>query len=420
MVVRSLAAIALVLAAGGTSACNGSKAAQRPDAPHPDRQVDALPPPGPNMVTLLIAGTAPPDFIVYRDGAGPWLVPDLVGSTYGFSYGLRVTNDYEWMVVCLDTTGFYADMEGTTFADGAEQYGACLRNPYSPNTVSVAGQMVQPGTVWMQNTAQSTTPDWNFTLQVSPGTHNLVAEANNRMLIMRDVSVSGAMSLPTVDVDQNGVAMTPVELTVNNIGSDSLSTDLGLVFADEDAADFIGTSTTVMTPPPSLDASGELELLTVTATGPSSQLQAGKFFDNTPTTFSMMPPLTSVSYAESNGTISATWGALPTFDSLRLRVSGGANGTLVQRISVTKSWLAATGAMSLSFGPLPASYNPAWKIDLGGPYVRNLEAITSDAANNTIYYSGVPEGMNGATPRSVGVRSRIADVRALSGPRTSR
>jgi hypothetical protein len=405
--------VRFALAAGLLGACHSSKAAQQPDA-----EVDALPPPGPN--TVMLSSASSPDLVMYRDGAGPWLVPDLVGSNNGSHYALHVTNDYEWLLVCVEATGFDAEIEGKTFADGANQFGDCYRSPIGPNTVAVTGQMVQPGAVWMQNTAQSATPDWNFTLQVNPGTHNLVAFGNNRMLIMRSISVSGSMSLPSIDVDQNGAAMTPVVLTVNNIGTDSVTTELAIIFAGEDAAEFTGTSTTLMTPPQSLLGSIDAEFLVITATGASSQLLAANFLDGSQTTFSMMAPLTNVSYAENDGTISATWGDLPTFEQLRLRLAGGANSTLIQAISVTKNWLAATQATSLSFGPLPRSYNPAWSVDLTGPYVLNLEVMTFDASTGTVYYSGVPESMNGATPRLAG-RSRISDthVRARSSGRSS-
>ncbi|MGE5185836.1 MAG: hypothetical protein ACM31C_27455 [Acidobacteriota bacterium] len=397
----------LAIAACLVAACHSSKAAQQLDA-----EVDALPPPGPNAVMLSVATSAPPDLIMYRDGTGPWLVPELGSS----SYVLHVTNDYEWLVVCAGPSGFDAEIEGKTFADGAHQVADCYRSPVGPNTVDITGQMVQSGTVWMQNRAQSSTADWNFTLPVNPGTHNLVAYDSDHMLIMRSINVTGPMALPTVDVVLNGTAMTPVTLTLNNIGSDVVTSELSLIFAGEDAAEFSGTSTTLMTPPQSLLANGETEFLMLTATGATSQLQAANFFDGTQTTFSMMAPLTNVDYSETNGTIAATWANLPTFESLRLRVSAGSAGTLYQAISVTKSWVAATGATSLSFGPLPSSYNPAWTIDPAGPYVRDLQAITFDATSGTVYYSGVPQGVNGATPRLAGVHTSIS-VAAARGHR---
>jgi hypothetical protein len=80
-------------------------------------------------------------------------------------------------------------------------------------------------------------------------------------------------------------------------------------------------------------------------------------------------------------------------------------------VTVSKSWVAATNASSLAFGPLPRAYNPAWAIDLTGPYVQDFEAFTFDPSTSTVYYSGVPEGMNGATPRRVDIGLRRADAR---------
>ena len=343
------------------------------------------------------------------DGTGPWQVPQ---ETSPGQYALHVTNDYEWVLVCTSGASFDAELQGATFADGASQFGFCFADGGgSPSTVPVTGQMAQAGTIWMYDLATSSTPSWNFTLNVPPGTHDLVAiGVDSRMLIRRNLQITGALTESAIDVDANGTAMTSVPLTINGLGTDTLSTELGL-FLSNDLTLIDGTSTMLEAPPASLLLPNDSEFLSLDANTSSTSRTAFTSFTGAETTFTLMPTLAGVTFDASSGTVNASWGALPSYTKLDLYLDAStASAFSTQHVSVTKSWLMATGASSIAFDQMPPGYDAAWKIDLSGPYLRELEA--NDDSGSILYGTSYVEDVNGASARQVQAKQRARLLRA--------
>jgi hypothetical protein len=363
--------------------------------------------PGSNVVTLQ--PLQPPAFIAYRDGKGPWQTP--VKDSRG-NYTLNVTHDYQWVIVCTSGADFDAELQGATFSDGASQFAFCFAYT-PPATVSVTGQMVQAGSVMMTDTATSTTPAWAFNLNVPTGPHELVAIGGNRMVIRRGEMITAATALPPIDVATQGTAMTPLSLTVNNLGSDTLGVELDL-FTGNDIALMNSATTMLQAPPASLLLASDSQDLFVSASGAGSQRDAFATFTGTETSFALPPVLTGVTYAVSGGDVSATWGALPSYTDLKLMTSGSSTTAATsQTVTASKSWIAETGATQLVFDAAPPGYDPAWKINTAGPYIRELFA--DDNSGSILYSSAVVERVNGAVAReSDRARQRTIFARATS------
>ena len=385
--------------------CGGHSAVPDAGVLH-DASPDVVPQ-GPNLVTLDAGDGL--SLIVYRDGTGPWQVPQ---ETSPGQYALHVTNDYEWLLVCTSGASFDAELQAATYADGASQFGFCFADGgAAPSTVPVTGQMAQAGIISMYDRATSSTPSWSFTLNVPPGTHDLVAVGvDNRMLIRRNLQITAATTESLIDVDANGTAMTSVPLTVNGLGSDTLSTELDLLLSN-DLTLIDGTSTMLEAPPASLLLPTDSEFLSLAASTSSTTRTAFTSFTGAETTFTLMPALSGVTFDASSGALKASWATLPSYTNLDMYLAASAAGAFsTERVSVSKSWLMATGATSIAFDQMPPGYDASWKIDLSGPYVRGFEA--RDESGSILYGTSYLEAVNGASARQVQAKQRARLLRA--------
>lgn len=370
---------------------------------------DAIPQ-GPNTVSLRTFGG--PQLVMYRDGAGPWLVPLEVSIG---NYELRVTDAYEVVLACSTTGASDVVLHRQTFGDGATRYGFCdvPSSDPAPMTVQVTGQMAQAGQVYMTDMASSTTAPWTFMLDVTPGTHDLVAVGtNNRILVRRDVTVSAAATLPAVDVVADGVAMTPVPLTINNgvHGGEVFSTDFYWSLRNSSAF-LTGASTTLQTPPASLVDASDFTFLSLYATTDAGWRYAFTSFTGAETTFTLPAAPSGITYAEAGGALMASWGTTPDYTELELSLAAtSASNDRRLRVVASRAWLAATGLTQIGFDADPPGFDPSWNIDLAGPYVRML--TVSDNSGTISYGSTLREAVNAAVLRPLPPRARQREIEA--------
>ncbi len=371
---RKLLPLVLVAACGGGNAKPDALIINPKDGPTPDsKQIDA-PPQGPNLVTYTLFDM--PVFAAYRDGQGPWqtVTQDSMGA-----YSLYVTNDYQFVYVCVGTGmiagSFDAELYEATATDFTQNFAFC-NVPTStppPTTVAVTGHMTQAGTVMMQDMATSQTPSWDFTLNVDPITHDLVAFDATDMQIQRGLNITGAMTLPAIDVAANGAAMVPTALTINGrVAGDMVTSQLALE-TQNDFFQFTETATSVNAPPPSQLMPNDFQFLFVYDQTASTNRYADGQFDGSAVTYTLMPQLTGINYDTTGGTLTATWGTLPTYDQISLFAFSG-TGVSTQAVHATQAWLTAAHASDLAFDVTPTGYDASWKIDLTGTYFRQFEA----------------------------------------------
>ncbi len=335
----------------------------------PDAPPDTAPDVAPTSVQLTVFGT--PALVAYRDGAGAWKTPtaDAQGN-----YALTVSVDYQVVVACTGSTGTYAELFEAVATDGPKQYVFCNAGAggMAPTTVAMTGHMVQAGDVWFGDTKSSTTAPWDFTLNVTPGMHDLIAASTaHAMVIRRNQTVSTAGAIPSIDVATEGTAMTPVNLTINGMASGTqLMTGLDL-FLQHDSASWNWSTASIYAPPSALLTSSDFQLLFVDAYSQTTAQFADVTFTGTETTFDLPAVLTGVVF----GPAKASFGTLPTYDEVTLDLQQSRTSTLVeQSVRATKGWIEATHATSLAFGAMPPGFDATWAIDTTTSYQRMFQA----------------------------------------------
>jgi hypothetical protein len=403
---RNAAILALVLAGCGDDAQHhtsvivdghGSDSGS-PDAPEQN---------GPNLVQLEFFGT--PDLIEYRDGNGPWVVPTMVSGVYQ----LHVTDDYQVVAACsFSSLAGNEDSEqlNATFGDGATQFMFCSGSSSPGTTFAVTGQMLQPGNVQMQDTAMGATSPWSFSLNVSAGTHELVAIGATKMLIRRNLALSAATAVPDVDVTTAGTAFTSATATV--IGADptdSVHIQSGLFTGNDFATLSDTTDKTIIYAPNSLIAANDGPQLQLQVTNMANTVARSVFTygPTSATMFTLPTVLTGVTFG-STEPITASWGTLPDYSTAEVLAFGGTQSSfLEQYVSATKAWLDKTGATSLAFQSDAANYNPAWNVPTAGAFIEFAVANNTDSQGGSTN-TGV---ISGGAPAVARMQSPLRDHR---------
>jgi hypothetical protein len=283
---RKLALVALLAACGGSDHHQQVVVIDAPVDTTPDS-----PPAQPTAIQVSVFG-ATPSLVAYKDGAGAWQTA-TAGSNN--RYTLTVTADYQLVVACHDDANVDSELLEATANDG-NQFVFCSipGSGTPPTTVAMTGHMVQAGDVTFGDTASSTTAPWDFTLNVVPGMHDLIAtSAAHGMVIRRDVSVTAAGAIPSIDVASEGTAMTATDLTVTGVGSDMLLTELDL-FTKNEFATWEGSTTTIYPPPAALLAANDGQFLVVEAYSQAGAQYAQTVFDGSQTTFDLPAALTGI------------------------------------------------------------------------------------------------------------------------------
>ena len=326
-----------------------------PDAASPDAPVTTTL----TTVVVDIAGTTP-TLIEYRDGKGQWTVPEMV---FMQRYELDVTNDYDLVVVCADGIGgFDAERLLATASDGPTMELGCNSGPAATGTtVTVNGQMNQPGTVWLDNSATSMTAPWTYHVDVPTGMHDLVATDNTRLVLRRGIDISVPSTEPVIDLDANSVALTPVPVSVTNVADDdTLTTETYLETQYELSQLAFVPGATAETLPSAMMQANDFQLSVTAASNDEYDRWA---YAQQPSTGSLelLPRLSGVTCEIDADRTLATFSALPTVDEVDLYVTGTA--TQGQHVVATPAWIAATGSASIGFDTAIPSYQASWHID---------------------------------------------------------
>ncbi|HTR51662.1 MAG TPA: hypothetical protein VMJ10_13195 [Kofleriaceae bacterium] len=389
-----------VAACGNTTKQGNNKIMLTPDAPidtAPDAEAAA------NQVTVNLFAT--PTLFMYRDGQGAWQMPEAAGLG---KFHLHVTNDYETVLVCANGAAFQAVLQGSTFADGATQYLFCDAPGAAGATVDVTGTLAEAGTIAIGGATQTTSSAHaSFDLAVTTGAHDLVAYDASNIYVSRGQTISAATALGTVDTDASGTAMVALPLVIGNLGTDKLQTELEWSLTN-DYVDLIGSSATLETPPASLVMQDDFQFLDVSANGTGTFRDGSTEFTGSDPGFTLPDAPTGVSFAATSTAVTATWGTLPEYDSLTEFVDA-ANAPQQQMMTVSQSWVEATGATSLTFDAMPPGYDSAWQVDLASPYFRALSIETISGTSS--YDSEVYESVNSTALRRP---SRAGRVRAAA------
>jgi hypothetical protein len=318
-------------------------------------------------------------------------------------YKLHVTNAYEAVAVCSLSalaTNYDAEEVAATVDDG-NQFMFCGSDGGggTTTTVAVTGTMNQAGKVMMYDSASGTSAPWNFSLQVPPGTHDLAAIGNQRMLLQRGISITAATALPTVDVVTNGAAMGSATLALTGTTpGETVTSSLALFTTNEYITVSETTDGSVALPPASLIDSQDFEYLQVDSQNAAHTSDRGVYvfgYDGTSNAYTLPSALSGITYATPSGALTATWSQLPTYTAVNLTVFTNAAPYGQQHLVATKGWLDATGATNIAFDTSAPDYAAAWKPDLTKSYLRMFGV--DDAEAGADYSSSIMDSVNAAS-----------------------
>lgn len=372
--------LALVLLA----ACSGSDHHQQ--VAIIDSAIDSTPdapPVAPTQVTVAVFGTTPA-LVAYRDGGSAWQTPTGDGSG---NYTLTVTNDYQMVVACHDSANASSQLLEATAADGRQLVFCSVPGSGTPTTVAMTGHMVQAGDVWFGDTASSTTAPWDFTLNTTPGMHDVIAMSTaHGMVIRRNQNVTTGGAIPSIDVANEGTAMTSIQLTINGVGSDTLDTELDL-FTQNEFATWLGSTPTIYAPPASLLTASDFQFLFVQAHNATSARFADTQFTGSETTFDLPPALTGIAF----GAGKASWGSLPAYDQATFDMQQSGTLAISQSVVATKGWIEATHATSLGFDAMPPGFDASWSVDASTSYLSTFQVTHTQGSVTTgaVVFSGM-------------------------------
>jgi hypothetical protein len=366
----------------------GGHSASSPDAePSGDAAIDASGPA--TKIAIALSGMAPA-LIAYRDGVnGAWQTPAATST----GYEMTVHGPYVMSYTCERPNDNVAthQVARTPEDDARDLFAGCNFTP-GP-TVHVIGQMVQPGSVAVGGTPQrSTAANWSFDIAVEPSTYDVIASTADRIEIRRGLAIAGATSLtPAFDLEANGTDLVVTPFTVTGAASDdrlsqatALATARGFAMLPDDSFGDLAMQRAV--PRTSL-VDGEFHKLLIsafafspTAGSPDATRRVRRRWNQGQSTaFALPPRLGPVSYADSNGTLVATWSTVPDFYGVQgLVESHAANGTKVHKISVeaSKRFIDATAA-NLRFEVDIPGFKSQWRLDYTKEYTREITTLTS-------------------------------------------
>ncbi len=334
---------------------------------------------GDDPTPITISTEREPMAIAIRDGLdGEWQVPTPTATG---SYKLDVTGPYIVSVVCSAGDGFLITTRqiARTPEDGRELDLSCTEIPKI--TADVTAKVVQPGSISLGDVhASSNTASWDLEIGSEAGTFDLIGASADRVLLRRNVAVSGMVDLGTIDIDQQGVALVPAALTVSNAATGETL----------EAQVTISTPTTetghVYLGAPAGAKVAPVELLTgdvrqsVTMIGwadDGNRIVRRDFRAGDPAAFTLPAPLAPVQFDTAGGELVATWSTLPEHDKIIVSVAGSlADGKAREHeIELSQHFVAETGATRATLDTDLPGYLPAWKLDFAREYLRQVQVV---------------------------------------------
>jgi hypothetical protein len=271
--------------------------------------------------------------------------------------------------------------------------------------------MVQPGTVDSDDCAVSgTTANWPFTVQAPTGSNDVVAWTTTAVMIERNLTISGPMSLGTLDVATSGASLQQATLAVSNTDASYVGASLIWSTANGDAV-WSGSGMRLAQPPTSLLEPEDNETIFIddSSSDGVTYRSTTESFSGMPATLSLplLDPFASPALATGTPAITASWSVAPAqAQQLALSVTAAsASAAQMTDVTVTPSWLAASDANQLTYdvSPAPSGYAQAWQVSPANAGEVDLGAYTYDATTQVYSYADYATELN-ITTRSLASR----------------
>lgn len=348
----------------------------------------------PNHVRILHQGS--PELIAYRDGISEWKILEVTDRR---GFDICVTDDYVFMDVCVSGQSFVAFEVRSTVSEtpeigGVRTWGVGVCGEFTIGSLQVTGRMAQPGTVAIgSQTVLGTSRPWTFNLDVTPGTHDLVASDSSdptvngpRVLIRRSRDFTQSLTEPDIDLSMQGVPMDTITLDAQGLeAGDSLSTIVSLDTANNTYADVSRTSTASgYVVPAGILIDGDNQTVEFSSGTPGvSSRGAFLSYNGRPISFTLLPKLTGlVSFSLSSPyDVMASWASLPPYSYVALRNSGSLGR---KRVLASAGWVSRHSVMSFQFDTSVPGYKPEWS------FVSTNRSFTlTEDSNEITYFSSI-------------------------------
>lgn len=311
--------------------------------------------PRPQRIRISIEG-ASPSYAAIRTSNDVW--EELPVSLHS---DICVSYDYTLLWSCDNARSFAA---GRTPADGDVRMGCGS----DVEQVDVTGEMAQPGVVQIGGGAESgTTRPWSYSLMVPKGTHDVVAsdafpwvaDASNRVLIRRALTLTADTVIPDIDLT-SGIALEPATLDVDGSSpTDLVEAAVRLRDSSGRIAEISGSPGPIVMLLPAAEVR-EDERQTVFVTAQTPFVDGQSFFRSIEaggSTLTLPPRLTLVGL-EVGQQSRASWESLPAdYYEIALQEFGA---PAYRSFEATRSWVEATGASSLQFDTSAPGYQDSF------------------------------------------------------------
>lgn len=367
------------------TACLDTQDPAAPSGDEPSRAIVeeaiGLPP----LRQITISADTPPALLLYREGSnGPWRSATQVTPQ---TFRARVRGPFTVLAVCPDLQFPFTQLISRTPEDGSVDV-LCLFPDFS-QVRQVAGSMVQPGSVSVgERRVSSTAANWTFQTDVLPGIVDVVASSADRVAVRRQIDATSDVTLPTIDLAQEGTALLPTPLTLTNPvpGERSEAVVFLMTPGTQPQAQISrGAPATVKIAPDSVLAAGEDQEVSVRSTfndGIVSILRSTRrpIHSGGNSVFTLRELLSNPQYTvDRRGNLVARWSAHSQLDFLIYSINDAAGRGL--SVDLSPRWLDATHASQVSFAIDAPGYLPEWKVDVTNDYYsRDVFVSATDGA----------------------------------------
>jgi hypothetical protein len=358
---------------------------------------------------VTIAGTpaSAVELVVVRDGPhAPWRPAT---QTAPGEYTATVTHPYTIGAVChfQPKTGpdVWHTYEYALSLDDPAPGFACIELDTTP-TQPVLGTMVQAGQVQFGDQAmRSETANWQISLLAEPAIDlSVIASSKDHVQIIRHVdttAIDAAHPMPTIDVDANGTALVPIQVTSDATASETVAVHVvartpysGL---DPTTAIYSGPVDAAVAAPASVFTSEDEQIVAVEATAGTQHRIAKLGFlpggAGSPVAVTLPAPIVNPVWAplatdaaakpaQPDQPTTVTWSGFPDSDTdfVELQIDGMASDPASPTTTATYHLLATPKYMtdavydSLELDTQFPGYDARWRVDPAKPYTRKLRA----------------------------------------------
>jgi hypothetical protein len=308
---------------------------------------------GSNALTIEVRGDTP--IVVLANDNETWENATVVemGVTKSTYLGC-VANTYRVAVLCQGDREL-AFQRNWTYQEASKQTFSCGAVPAEAAVVRVSGSMRQPGSVSIAGTrAFGSVHDWDFAIDLAPGTYDLISASNDRVDVVRNVSVDMDMVIPAIDLDRQGFDLGALPLTLDGTDTESdVGTEFRLVTSNDTTARFTADSPTLRLPPPEVLSGNDSLSYVISIRDGGTQavpLQTRtvteRFVPGIQTV--VLPPRLSPDTIPLNGVSALILGRLPVVIGATVTLELE-DLTAVGRVAASPGWLSATNASELRF-----------------------------------------------------------------------